>query len=81
MMKRKRANLPAEAIDELTAFVKGRELNPYATPHEKEQLARKCDITQDQVANWLTNYRKRRWNPPDWIEISVAAARVPAHLA
>ncbi|KAJ1632361.1 hypothetical protein T492DRAFT_1114155 [Pavlovales sp. CCMP2436] len=95
MVKRKRANLPAEAIEELTAFVEGKRDNPYASPQEKEQLARKCDISRDQtrttlssllvqqVSNWLTNYRKRRWigPPPKCIKVSVAGKKAGERAA
>lgn len=62
--KRQRANLLPNATTKLTEFVQRRPLNPYATQHEKEALAAICDVSLDQVSNWLTNYRKRRWRPP-----------------
>lgn len=29
------------------------------------------------VSNWLTNYRKRRWKPPSYLEVSVAGQVKP----
>ena len=75
--KRRRANLLPDAIGTLTDFVASRALNPYATQKEKEALAEACDISTDQVSNWLTNYRKRRWRvvqPKADGDVAVAAS-------
>lgn len=51
--KRRRTNLHPQATERLTAFVKQRAVNPYATQAEKEQLALACGITAEQVSNWV----------------------------
>jgi hypothetical protein len=33
--------------------------HPYASKDTKQELARKCDLTELQVSNWLLNSRKK----------------------
>jgi transposase-like protein len=70
--KRRRANLDPQVTQTLTAFVNARSHNPYANQTEKEELAKECGITPEQVSNWLTNWRKRRWRPPKVVELTAA---------
>ena len=69
--KRRRSNLHPEATRKLSDFVKAREVNPYASVAEKRELAAACGITVEQVSNWLTNFRKRHWTPPKYVELAL----------
>ncbi|OQR87734.1 hypothetical protein ACHHYP_08068 [Achlya hypogyna] len=38
-------------------------LHPYPTPRERDDLARRAQLTPAQVKNWFINARKRLWQP------------------
>ncbi|CAJ0583323.1 unnamed protein product, partial [Mesorhabditis spiculigera] len=58
--RRKRRNFSKEAIAILQDFFVTHANHPYPTDEEKADLAKKCNITVQQVSNWFGNRRIRQ---------------------
>eukprot|EP01029_Cantina_marsupialis_P016828 TRINITY_DN377682_c0_g2_i1.p1 TRINITY_DN377682_c0_g2~~TRINITY_DN377682_c0_g2_i1.p1 ORF type:complete len:749 (+),score=205.81 TRINITY_DN377682_c0_g2_i1:63-2309(+) len=59
--KRKRSCFSAKATEVLKKYVNKNIYSPYPTDIEKRELAARAQITFDQVSNWFTNFRSRKW--------------------
>lgn len=55
----RRKYLPKHARELLMEWLMAHKDHPYPTAEEKEELARQCGITQEQVSNWFINARAR----------------------
>jgi len=52
-----------DSRDELEYWWLHHQGNPYPTEHEKEELAKRCNMTKKQVAVWFSNKRSRCCRP------------------
>lgn len=57
--RRKRRNFSKQATEVLNEYFYSHLSNPYPSEEAKEELARKCNITVSQIANWFGNKRIR----------------------
>ncbi|ESO09458.1 hypothetical protein HELRODRAFT_73759 [Helobdella robusta] len=57
--RRKRRNFSKQATEILNEYFYSHLSNPYPSEEAKEELAKKCNITVSQVANWFGNKRIR----------------------
>ncbi len=56
-------NFPKRATTELTTWLADHLENPYPSQSEKERLCAQTGLSKKQIQNWLTNARKRNWQP------------------
>lgn len=56
---RKRCNFPPETITILKEWLTNNKNDPYPTPQDKFELARRTNLTLKQIENWFVNARRR----------------------
>ena len=59
----KSVTFSARVLQVLQRFFVLHSAHPFPTEDQREELARACDNSPQQVANWFDNARKRRWKP------------------
>ncbi|CAJ0935205.1 unnamed protein product, partial [Mesorhabditis belari] len=74
--RRKRRNFSKEATAVLQEFFNTHADHPYPTDEEKAELAKKCNITVQQVSNWFGNRRIRQKKLPQFRQY---VTMLPAH--
>ena len=60
----RRRNHRQEQLNVLTKWFNAHMDDPYPSPEEKFELARKSHMEVRQIEHWFTNRRKRKWNKP-----------------
>lgn len=59
--RRRRQNLPKEAIDVLRGWFHEHLDHPYPTDEDKQYFVRNTHLTTSQISNWFINARRRNW--------------------
>lgn len=60
---RRRTKLPQSAVIILREWFISNIHHPYPTENDKLLLSIACELNYKQVQNWLTNSRRRYWQP------------------
>jgi hypothetical protein len=63
----RRRNHKQDQLNVLTRWFNAHADDPYPSPEEKYELARKCNMEVRQIEHWFTNRRKRHWSKPSGI--------------